>query len=66
MPLYEFYCENCGFSVEEIQAYDAPFPVCTECDAGEMKRAVGRPAVRRGAGLFSMDGPDTSSFGEME
>lgn len=65
MPLYEFYCESCGATEEVIQRYNDAPPLCSKCDAGEMKRSCGSPTVRRGAGLYSMDHGSKPSGGSM-
>ncbi len=69
MPLYEFLCKNteCNHITEEIQSFDAPFPVCEKCSS-ETKRLVGTPKIRYGGGLYSLDtesGPPPS-MGDLE
>ena len=42
MPIYEYYCENCGASFEDIRSIqnaDAPIP-CGTCQSTRIKRKL--------------------------
>jgi putative FmdB family regulatory protein len=43
MPLYAYFCNNCGKETEEIQKFDAPPPeVCPHCEAEKsLEKKVG-------------------------
>ena len=43
MPLYDFYCAECGFVVESFQKIDEFEPVCDKCGL-RMKKAMSTPA----------------------
>lgn len=50
MPIYEFFCEKCGFKFEEIMAADAAAPACPSCGADAVKKAVSAPGpLKKGA-----------------
>ena len=55
MPLYEFKCEMCGRTVERLQKYDDPAPVCVKHDK-PMKRQMGRTSFRLLGGGWEADG----------
>lgn len=43
MPLYDFRCESCGRTFEELGAADAPAPACPGCGGGTSRLvSVGR------------------------
>jgi len=31
MPIYEWYCKNCGTEKETLQSMDDPAPLCPKC-----------------------------------
>ncbi|MDL1956036.1 MAG: zinc ribbon domain-containing protein [Candidatus Desulfofervidus auxilii] len=39
MPIYEFFCEQCGHTFEIIQGIDAPAPNCPIC-GGKTKKLI--------------------------
>lgn len=45
MPVYQYYCTQCGYFLEEsCRIVDRDLPVgkmCPDCDTGIVKRAVG-------------------------
>ena len=55
MPLYEFKCDVCGRTVERLQKYDDPAPVCVKHDK-PMKRQMGRTSFRLLGGGCEADG----------
>lgn len=53
MPLYEFVCQGCGATFEEICAATAAAPVCPRCGSGETSRLVSLPSpLKTGAFPF--------------
>jgi len=52
MPLYDFICEKCSHSFDEIQKYDDDAPPCPECK-GETLRQISAPSfVLKGEGWY--------------
>ncbi len=43
MPLYDFYCEKCAKSFEEIISADET-PVCPTCGTQDVKREISAPS----------------------
>lgn len=53
MPLYDFYCENCGASFEEIVSAQDAAPACPQCGANNVKRQISMPSpLKKGAFPF--------------
>lgn len=43
MPLYEFVCQACGASFEDICAAGAAAPACPECGENAAERKISAP-----------------------
>jgi putative FmdB family regulatory protein len=41
MPLYDFHCEACGSTFEELTRADAPAPPCPACGSADVQRKLG-------------------------
>ncbi len=56
MPLYEYLCEACGWTVEVIQRVsEPPLTVCERCGS-RLKKLLSPPAVRfKGSGWYVSD-----------
>ncbi len=56
MPLYEYLCEACGWTVEVIQRVsEPPLTVCERCGS-RLKKVLSPPAVRfKGSGWYVSD-----------
>lgn len=65
MPIYEFFCEDCDFEIEEFQKFSDPAPKCPN-HKKEMKKKVSLTFIRKGAGLYSIDTPSKKSWGDLE
>ena len=57
MPIYEYFCLECGHSLEAIQKLaDAPLTDCPECGKPALKKQVSAPAFRlSGGGWYETD-----------
>lgn len=56
MPLYEFRCESCGWTMETIQAFSDPIPGKCEACGGALKKLLSAPAVQfKGSGFYLTD-----------
>jgi len=62
MPIYEFQCDECKFSVEKIQAIGDKAPACPKC-GGAMLKACGSIAILR---MFTDSGYNIHSKGYKE
>ena len=54
MPLYSYYCENCGHEIEEIVKYeerDTASVICYKCNK-QMKRGI--DAAKIGSPAYQM------------
>lgn len=56
MPIYEYYCQQCGQKTERLQNFnDPPMTVCEEC-GGDLKKLVSAPAFQfKGSGWYVTD-----------
>lgn len=56
MPLYEYRCETCGRTFEEIQRTSDPLlSICQEC-GGKLAKLVSAPAFQlKGTGWYASD-----------
>ena len=57
MPIYEYFCQECGHSLEAIQKLaDAPLTDCPECGKPALRKQVSAPAFRlSGGGWYETD-----------
>ena len=57
MPIYEYSCQECGYSLEAIQKLaDAPLTDCPECGKAALKKQISAPAFRlSGGGWYETD-----------
>jgi len=74
MPLYEYRCDKCGFTTEELQQIGSETPQCPQC-GGVMQRVFSPIAMVKwkGEGGFPSlrkahlgTSPYTSHYGEYE
>ena len=49
MPLYEYVCQKCERSFEEL-VFGSQKPVCPACHGDAVARVLSRPAATRGRG----------------
>lgn len=56
MPLFDFKCKQCDYSVETVQKLDDPAPLCPE-HKEPMERQISIPARARfvGSGFYETD-----------
>lgn len=55
MPLYEFVCQDCGNTFEEICPASAQAPACPSCQSGRTQRLVSMPSpLKTGAFPFKV------------
>ena len=55
MPLYNFRCQKCRQTIEQIQSYHDPFPECPNCGS-KMTRMLGTAALKfKGSGFHCTD-----------
>lgn len=57
MPIYEYACQSCGHSLEQLQKLsDAPLVDCPECGRPELRRLVSASGfVLKGGGWYVTD-----------
>jgi putative FmdB family regulatory protein len=56
MPLYEFRCESCGWTLETILAFSDPLPSTCEACGGALKKLLSAPAFQfKGSGWYLTD-----------
>jgi putative FmdB family regulatory protein len=57
MPIYEYACENCGHSLDELQKIsDDPLVDCPECGKPQLRRLLSAPRFRlKGEGWYETD-----------
>ncbi len=67
MPLYEFRCESCGWTLETILAFSDPLPERCEACGGALKKLLSAPAVQfKGSGFYLTDYGRSGSSGRGE
>ena len=56
MPLYEYYCDQCGKTIEAIQKFsDAPLTKCEEC-GGRLEKLISKSSFAlKGKGWYATD-----------
>jgi len=56
MPLYEYYCDQCGKTIEALQKFsDDPLTKCEEC-GGELKKLISKSSFAfRCGGFYATD-----------
>jgi len=56
MPLYEYFCESCGRTVEVVQSFsERPLSTCDRC-GGRLKKLLSPPALQfKGSGWYVSD-----------
>lgn len=60
MPLYDLYCEKCGFTKEQMLGLNDNLPVCDKC--GElMKKALSAPVFILKGNCWARDNYSRSS-----
>jgi putative FmdB family regulatory protein len=58
MPTYEYNCEACGHSFDELQSFsDEPLKKCPACKKPKLRRAFGTGAavLFKGSGFYETD-----------
>jgi putative FmdB family regulatory protein len=57
MPIYEYACKNCGYTLDELQKInDQALVDCPECGQPQLKRLISAPRFRlKGAGWYETD-----------
>ncbi|HTK75942.1 MAG TPA: FmdB family zinc ribbon protein [Gemmataceae bacterium] len=58
MPTYEYNCEACGHSFDELQSFSAePLKKCPACKKPKLRRAFGTGAavLFKGSGFYETD-----------
>lgn len=57
MPIYEYFCRNCGAETEKLQRLsDAPLTECPACKAATLARKVSAAGFRlKGGGWYETD-----------
>lgn len=57
MPLYEYFCEECGARYNLLLPVNHKTPCCFNCESRDMKRVLHAPAIQ-----FKGDGWTGKSF----
>jgi putative FmdB family regulatory protein len=58
MPTYDYVCEACGHSFEEMQSFSAPkLRKCPKCGKLKLKRLIGTggAVIFKGSGFYETD-----------
>lgn len=58
MPTYDYRCESCGHTFEEMQSFSAePLKTCPECKKDTLRRLFGTGAaiLFKGSGFYETD-----------
>ncbi len=58
MPTYDYVCDSCGYTFEELQGMNAPvLEVCPNCQQHTLRRLIGKgsPPVFHGPGFYATD-----------
>lgn len=58
MPIYEYLCENCGHTFEELQSMkEKPLIICPNCGKETLKRLIGTGTgiIFKGSGFYLTD-----------
>lgn len=63
MPIYEYYCPQCGETFEKRQSFSAePVADCVGCDFTGVRRKISTPAILfKGSGFYVTDNRSKSS-----
>lgn len=64
MPIFDFFCEDCGSTSEILVSSADDSPVCGACGGKKMKKLLSAHSSLSGPAKFSMPGPgDTACCG---
>ena len=58
MPIYEYLCKNCGFTLEELQSIkEKPLVKCPSCGKDTLARLIGGGGsiIFKGSGFYHTD-----------
>ena len=58
MPIYEYICDNCGHTFEELQTMkEAPLVKCPNCGKNTLKKLIGSGSgfIFKGSGFYATD-----------
>ena len=58
MPIYEYLCKNCGFTLEELQSIkEKPLVKCPACGKDTLARLIGGGGslIFKGSGFYQTD-----------
>src|SRR5438876_5428793 len=58
MPIYEYQCQKCGYTYEELQSMkEEPLIKCPNCEKDELKRLIGTGGgvIFKGSGFYQTD-----------
>ena len=57
MPIYEYYCDDCGYEFEVMQRItESPIRKCEKCGKLKAKRSISRTSfVLKGSGWYVTD-----------
>ncbi len=56
MPIYEYYCPNCGHQLEVLQSLNEAAPACPECHHDTMIKKVSAAGFQlKGGGWYATD-----------
>jgi putative FmdB family regulatory protein len=64
MPIYEYLCKNCGFTLDELQSIkEPPLVKCPSCGKNTLARLIGSNAglIFKGSGFYLTDYKKTGS-----
>lgn len=57
MPIYEYECTECGFRLEELQAFsDPPLKKCPKCKKNKLEKVISLSSFKlEGTGWYATD-----------
>jgi len=60
MPFYEYHCQACGYTLEELQKVsDSPLVQCPHCDKPALERVISKTGFQlTGSGWYETDFKD--------
>lgn len=58
MPIYEYICEKCGASFEELVRNVNEVPNCPECESDQVHKRMSAPASQHGGAPNTPCGSD--------